>query len=38
MFVIDQSGVIQYAHFEADYRERAEPAEVMAAVRAIRNK
>ena len=33
-FVIDQQGIIQYAHVEADYRERAEPAEVMTAVRA----
>ncbi len=36
-FVIDSSGVIQFAHVEADYRERAEPADVMAAVRAISN-
>ena len=35
-FVIDRSGVIQYAHVEADYRERAEPAEVMKVVRTIR--
>ena len=36
-FVIDSSGTIQFAHVEADYRERAEPADVMAAVRGISN-
>jgi peroxiredoxin len=36
-FVIDSSGFIRFAHVEADYRERAEPADVMAAVRAIGN-
>jgi peroxiredoxin len=36
-FVIHPNGVIQFAHVEADYRERAEPAEVMTAVRAINN-
>ncbi len=34
-FVIDPSGVIQFAHVEADYRQRAEPADVLAAIRAI---
>lgn len=34
-FVIDPSGIIQFAHVEADYRERAEPADVIAAVRTI---
>jgi len=34
-FVIDRSGVIQYSHVEADYRERAEPADVLAMVRTI---
>ena len=34
-FVIDKNGVIQYAHVEADYRERAEPAKVLAAIRAM---
>jgi peroxiredoxin len=33
-FVIDQSGTVQFAHIEADYRERAEPQAVMDAVRA----
>jgi peroxiredoxin len=34
-FVIDRSGVIQFAHVEADYRERAEPADVLAVIRAM---
>ncbi len=34
-FVIDTSGVIQFAHVEADYRERAEPGEVLAVIRAM---
>ncbi len=34
-FVIDTSGVIQFAHVEADYRERAEPGDVLAVVRAL---
>ena len=37
-FVIDSSGVIQFAHVVADYRERAEPVDVMNAVRAISHK
>lgn len=35
-FVIDRSGVIQLAHVEADYRNRAEPAEVMNLVRSLK--
>jgi peroxiredoxin len=31
-FVIDRQGQIVFAHVEADYRERAEPAEVMRIV------
>jgi peroxiredoxin len=31
-FVIDQNGTIQFAHVEVDYRERAEPADVLAAI------
>ena len=31
-YVIDSDGRIVFAHIEADYRERAEPAEVLAAV------
>jgi len=34
-FVIDRSGVIQFAHVEADYRERAEPDDVLAVIRAL---
>jgi len=34
-FVIDRSGVIQFAHVEADYRERAEPGDVLAVIRAL---
>ncbi len=34
-FVIDKSGVIQFAHVEADYRERAEPSDVLTAIRKI---
>ncbi len=34
-FVIDKSGVIQFAHVEADYRERAEPGDVLAIIRAM---
>ena len=34
-FVIDRSGVIQFTHVEADYRERAEPGDVLAAIRGI---
>jgi peroxiredoxin len=33
-YVIDRNGRIVYAHIEADYRERAEPKDVMAAVAA----
>lgn len=31
-YVIDRDGQITYSHVEADYRERAEPADVIAAV------
>lgn len=31
-YVIDRDGRIAYAHVEADYRERAEPADVLAAL------
>jgi peroxiredoxin len=34
-YVIDRDGVIAYAHIEADYRERAEPEQVLAAVAAV---
>ncbi len=36
-FVIDQTGVIQFAHVEADYRNRAEPTEVMEVVRSLKS-
>jgi peroxiredoxin len=35
-YVIDRDGRIAYAHVEADYRERAEPADVLAAVANLR--
>ena len=34
-YVIDQDGQIQFAHVEADYRERAEPTDVIAAIERI---
>lgn len=34
-YVIDRDGVIRYAFLSADYRERAEPEEVLAAVRSL---
>jgi len=37
-FVMDQGGVIQYAHVEADYRDRAEPSDVLDAVKAIKSR
>jgi peroxiredoxin len=36
-YVIDRDGRIVFAHIEADYRERAEPADVMRAVQAARD-
>lgn len=36
-YVIGRDGHIIYAHIEADYRERAEPAEVIAAIKQITN-
>ncbi len=36
-YVIDRDGRIVFAHIEADYRERAEPAEVLAAVERARD-
>lgn len=35
-YVIGRDGVVRYAHLDADYRNRAEPSEVIAAVRAAR--
>ena len=34
-YVIDESGTIRYAYAEADYTLRAEPTEVLAAVKAL---
>ena len=34
-YVIDKSGKITYAFLDADYKKRAEPADVVAAVKAI---
>ena len=34
-YVIEASGVIRYAYAEADYTLRAEPAEVLEAVKAL---
>jgi peroxiredoxin len=36
-YVIGRDGRVLYAHIEADYRERAEPSEVIAAVRQANN-
>jgi peroxiredoxin len=36
-YVIDRDGRVVFAHVEADYRERAEPAEVLAAVAQARD-
>ncbi len=34
-YIIDQKGIIRYAFLDADYRKRAEPAEVIEALRRI---
>lgn len=36
-YVIDRDGRIAYAHVDADYRDRAEPADVLAAVAQVRD-
>jgi len=36
-YVIDRRGQIVYAHIEADYRERAEPEDVLAAMARARD-
>jgi peroxiredoxin len=36
-FVIDRSGVVVYAHVDADYRTRPEPQEIVAVCRSLRN-
>jgi peroxiredoxin len=35
-YVIDKNGVIQYAFLDAEYRNRAEPAEILAALEALK--
>jgi peroxiredoxin len=35
-FVLDQAGMIRFAHIEADYRDRAEPSDVISVVRSLR--
>ena len=35
-FVIDRDGVVRYAHVRGDWRERAEPADVLAALDGLR--
>ena len=37
-YVIDKDGVIQYAFLDADYKKRAEPSDVVAAVKALAEK
>ena len=36
-YVIDQRGRIVFAHIEADYRERAEPSDVLHALENLKN-
>lgn len=36
-YVIDSEGVIRYAFLEADYRKRAEPAKIVAALKELRS-
>jgi peroxiredoxin len=36
-YVVDRDGRITFAHVEADYRQRAEPRDVLAAVAALQN-
>ncbi|WP_422931804.1 peroxiredoxin-like family protein [Singulisphaera sp. PoT] len=37
-YIVDGSGIIRYAFVDADYRKRAEPAEVLAALRRLEKK
>jgi peroxiredoxin len=37
-YVIDRQGIIRYAFVDADYRKRAEPSEVIAAIRSLEQK
>jgi peroxiredoxin len=36
-YIIDSEGVIRYAFVEADYRKRADPAQIVAALRELRS-
>ncbi len=36
-YVIDENGIIQYAFLDPDYRNRAEPAEIIAALESLKN-
>jgi peroxiredoxin len=36
-YVIDRDGVIRYAFLDADYRNRAEPSEILAALRSLKD-
>jgi peroxiredoxin len=35
-YVIDRGGVIRYAFVDGDYRKRAEPSDVLAALRKLK--
>jgi peroxiredoxin len=37
-FVIDRERIIRYAYVDADYRKRAEPSDVLAALRGLDRK
>ena len=37
-YVIDREGIIRFAFVDADYRKRAEPAEVIAVLRNLEKK
>jgi peroxiredoxin len=37
-YVIDRNGIIRYAFVDADYRKRAEPSDVLAALRGLNKK
>ncbi len=36
-YIIDEKGVIQYAFLDAEYRNRAEPSEILAVLRQLKN-
>lgn len=37
-YVIDHKGIIQYAFWDADYRNRAEPDEILKALAKLKDK